>query len=102
VYSEDPPLNRPNIAPVIATQTPAPAPAPAAAPVPAGAVFEASEETSDDDSSSAELGSSNASEPSSPSEAIDLKLVPLSTRISIEKYVPSFLNNFICNDPLIN
>jgi hypothetical protein len=51
-------------------------------------------------SSSGALGSSNASEPSSPSEAIDLKLVPLRTNISSEKYVDIFLKNFICDDPL--
>jgi hypothetical protein len=99
MYSEEPPLNNPRIAPVIATQTPAPVALVAAAPVAATAA--ASPELSSSElSSSGALGSSNASEPSSPSEAIDLKLVPLRTNISIEKYVDIFLKNFICDDPL--
>ena len=48
---------------------------------------------------SSEFGSSNASLPSSPSEAMDLMLEPDSTRVIAAKYVVSFLNNFICNDP---
>jgi hypothetical protein len=36
-YSDDPPVNSPNIAPVIATHTPAPAPAPAVPSPPAAA-----------------------------------------------------------------
>ena len=90
VNSEDPPLKSANTAPVIATHTPEETPEP----VPP--VLLADEEASSD-----ALGSSNASEFSSPSEAIDFKLVPLRTSVSIEKYVPSFLKNSIFNDPLL-
>jgi hypothetical protein len=48
------------------------------------AVADDAEEDSSSDSSVA-LGSSNASESSSPSEAIDFRLVPLSTSDNIEK-----------------
>jgi hypothetical protein len=83
----------------MATHTPVPAPVPELEPE---EFPEVSETASSDASSSLALGSSKASEDSSPSDAIDLKLVPLSTNINIEKYVPSFLNNFIFDDPLIN
>jgi hypothetical protein len=80
---------------VIATHTPEPAADPSDPAEPDSASSPVSVA-----SSSVAFGSSNASEPSSPSEAIDLILVPPSTSVSIEKYVPSFLNNFIFDDPL--